>query len=146
MFSSDRQNVIKSCGFARQSPLIGPKVPVHGLLVDIETGKLEWLVNGYQNWETMSSQWNDVVKSGAHTVDMMKSLTDFNIGEMKFPDTKIGETVTKAEDWLGKKMEPMEIKSSPAAQPPPPVAPPEPPRIPVPPSIRPRMNIRRGNK
>jgi carbonic anhydrase len=145
MFSSDRQNVIKSCSFARQSPLIGPKVPVHGLLVDIVTGKLEWLVNGYQNWETMSSQWNEVVKSGAHTVDMMKSLTDFNIGEMKFPDTKIGETVTKAEDWLGKKLEQMEIKSAPSV-PPPSAAPVEPPRIPVPPTIRPRMNIRRGNK
>jgi carbonic anhydrase len=147
MFGSDRQNVIKSCNFARQSPLIGPKVPVHGLLVDIETGKLEWLVNGYQNWETMSSKWNEVVKSGEHTIDMMKSLTDFNIGEMKFPETKIGETVTKAEDWLAKKVEQMEIGASPAV---PPAsasaAPPEPPRIPVPPPIRPRMHVRRGGK
>src|ERR1043166_2469976 len=54
MFSSERQNVMKSCDFARRSPLIGPKVPVHGLLVDLGTGKLEWLVNGYENWETMS--------------------------------------------------------------------------------------------
>ena len=146
MFGSDRQNVIKSCNFARQSPLIGSKVPVHGLLVDIETGKLEWLVNGYQNWETMSSQWNEVVKSGEHTIDMMKSLTDFKIGEMKFPDTKIGETVTKAEDWLAKKVEQMEIKPSPPLTPPTPprVAPPEPPRIPPP--LRPRMHIRRGDK
>jgi carbonic anhydrase len=145
MFGNDRQNVIKSCTFARQSPLIGPKIPVHGLLVDIETGKLEWLVNGYQNFETMSSQWNELVKSGEQTVDMMKSLTDFNIGEMKFPDTKIGETATKTEDWLGKKLEQMEIKPAPAA-PPPPVAPAEPPKIPVPPSIRTRMHIRREGK
>ena len=69
-------------------------------LVDIETGKLEWLVNGYQNWENMSSQWNEVVKSAEHTIDMMKGLTDFNIGEMKFPETKIGETVVKAEGIL----------------------------------------------
>src|SRR3954465_1038582 len=34
MFGSDRQNVMKSCAVARVSPLIGPKVPVHGLLVD----------------------------------------------------------------------------------------------------------------
>src|SRR5215475_5311888 len=58
MFGSDRQNVIKSCDFARRSPLIGPKVPVHGFLVDIDTGKLEWLVNGYQNWESMTERWN----------------------------------------------------------------------------------------
>jgi carbonic anhydrase len=145
MFGSDRQNVIKSCNFARPSPLIGPKVPVHGLLVDIETGKLEWLVNGYQNWESMSSQWNEAVKSAGHTIDMMKSLTDFNIGEMKFPETKIGETVIKAEDWLAKKVEQMEIKSV-AATPPPVAIPPEPPKIPVPPPIRPRMHIRRGDR
>lgn len=145
MFGSDRQNVIKSCDFARQSPLIGPKVPVHGFLVDIETGKLEWLVNGYQNWETMSSRWNEAVKSAGQTVDMMKSLTDFNIGEMKFPETKIGETIVKAEDWLAKKIGQAEIKPA-APVPPPPAAPPEPPRIPVPPPIRPRMHIRRGGK
>src|SRR5436190_10281234 len=48
MFGSERQNVIKAAGYARQSPLIGPKVPVHGLLLDISSGKVEWLVNGYQ--------------------------------------------------------------------------------------------------
>src|SRR5215472_6307602 len=47
IFSSERANVIKSVEFARQSPVIGRKIPVHGLLVDTETGKLEWLVNGY---------------------------------------------------------------------------------------------------
>src|SRR4026209_1700662 len=30
MFGSERQNVIKAAGFARQSPIIGSKVPVHG--------------------------------------------------------------------------------------------------------------------
>jgi len=143
MFGSDRQNVIKACDFVRHSPLIGLKIPVHGLLVDIETGKLEWLVNGYQAAESLSSQWNDVVKSASQTVDMMKSLTDFQMGEMKFPETKIGETVIKAEDWLGKKLGQMEIKTpQPAAA----AAPAEPPRIPVPPPIRPRMHIRRENK
>ena len=37
------------------SPLIGPKIPVHGLLVDIETGKVEWLVNGYQTLDSDGS-------------------------------------------------------------------------------------------
>jgi carbonic anhydrase len=148
MFGSDRQNVIKACDFVRRSPLIGLKIPVHGLLVDIETGKLEWLVNGYQAAESLSSQWNDVVKSASQTVDMMKSLTDFQMGEMKFPETKIGETVIKAEDWLGKKLGQMEIKTPQPAPPQPAAAaaPAEPPRIPVPPPIRPRMHIRRENK
>src|SRR5512137_342706 len=33
---SERQNVIKACDITRGSPLIGPKVPVHGLLVDLQ--------------------------------------------------------------------------------------------------------------
>ncbi|MBM3861615.1 MAG: hypothetical protein FJ395_18485 [Verrucomicrobia bacterium] len=49
LFASERQNVIKAVDFVRNSPLIGAKVPVHGLLVDITTGKLEWVVNGYQS-------------------------------------------------------------------------------------------------
>jgi carbonic anhydrase len=145
MFGSDRQNVIKACDFARSSPLIGPKIPVHGLLVDIQTGKLEWLVNGYQNLGTMSDRWNETVKSAGHTIDMMKSLTDFKIGEMKFPETKIGETVTKAGDWLEKKVEQMQIKPAPPV-PPSPAPPAQPPKIPMPPPIRPRMPIRREGK
>ncbi len=40
----------------------------------------------------------------------MKSLTDFEIGGIKFPETKIGETVTKAEDWLSGKIHQLESK------------------------------------
>ena len=105
LFGSERQNVIKACEIVRTSPLIGPKIPVHGLLLDIATGKLEWLVNGYQAWATMSDQWNDVVRSAGETVDKLKALADFNIGEMKFPETMIGESVTKTTDWLAQKVE-----------------------------------------
>lgn len=47
LFASERQNVMKAVDFVRGSALIGSKVPVHGLLVDTATGKLEWVVNGY---------------------------------------------------------------------------------------------------
>jgi hypothetical protein len=76
-------------------------------------------------------------------VNALKSLADFNLGEMKFPDTKIGETVTRAEDWLSGKIEKLEIK--PSAEP---VTPaqigaaepvPVPPKIPLPP-FRPRIH------
>jgi carbonic anhydrase len=146
MFGSDRQNVIKAADIARQSPLIGPKIPIHGLLVDIETGKLDWLVNGYQAAETMSTRWNQFVQSAGQTVDKLKSLTDFNIGEMKFPETKIGETVTNAEDWVAQKVRALEMK--PTEAPPetePTQLPPVPPRIPRPPPIRPKLH-RRGPK
>ncbi len=114
MFGSERQNVLKGCEIVRASPLIGPKIPVHGLLLDIQTGKLEWLVNGYQAWATMNSKWDEVVRSAGETVDKLKTLTDFNIGEMKFPETKIGETVTKAEDWLARKIENLQTPPLPA--------------------------------
>src|SRR5690349_16237858 len=58
MFGTERQNVIKACDFIRHSPLIGPKIPVHGFLVDIENGKLEWIVNGYQTFAAASDKWN----------------------------------------------------------------------------------------
>src|ERR1044071_561481 len=48
LFASERQNVIRGTEFVRPSPLIGSKIPVHALLMDIQTGRLEWLVNGYQ--------------------------------------------------------------------------------------------------
>jgi carbonic anhydrase len=170
IFSSERQNVISSCDIVRHSPLIGPKVPVHGLLVDVETGKLEWLVNGYQAWETMGDKWNETVRSAGETVDKLKSLTDFNIGEMKFPETKIGETVTKVEEWLSQKIGELQVKPG---EPPPgeatrppaaniaeqvvqyaakhwpaPTAPGKPPpKIPLPPPIRVRANFpSRGKK
>lgn len=146
MFGTERQNVIRSCDFARRSPLLGPKVPVHGLLVDIGTGKLEWIVNGYENLGTMTERWNETVKSASQTMDMMKSLTDFQIGEMKFPETKIGEVVTKAEDWLAKKVEQMEIKSAPPTGQSETETGSKPPKLPLPPPTRPRMIIRRGGK
>lgn len=170
MFGSERQNVLKGCEHIRNSPLIGPNVPVHGFLVDIETGKLEWLVNGYQTFGAVAEKWNEVVKSAGQTVDAMKSLADFQIGEMKFPETKIGETVTRAEDWLSQKIGGLEIKPSNVPQNIPssaaniaenlidmaekhwPKKPdasqnqPVPPKLPLPPRMRPRMQMRKGWK
>ena len=110
MFSSERQNVIKACEIVRHSPLIGPKIPVHGLVVDIQTGKLEWIVNGYERFAPLGDRWNEVVRSAGETVDNLKALTDFNIGEMKFPETRIGESVTQAADWLSEKVGNLELK------------------------------------
>src|SRR5579859_3800321 len=41
VFSNERQNIIKSTEIVRSSPLIGSKTFVHGLLLDIETGKVD---------------------------------------------------------------------------------------------------------
>jgi carbonic anhydrase len=146
LFASERQNVIKAVDIIRQSPLIGPKIPVHGLLLDIETGRLEWVVNGYQNWETLTRRWNEAVKSAGQTVDALKSFGDFPIGEIKFPETKIGEAVTQAEDWLAQKVGELEIKPAPPAQPVPQVPPAVPPKIPLAPPARPRIVPPRGKR
>jgi carbonic anhydrase len=162
LFASERQNVIKACGIVRGSPLIGPKIPVHGLLVDIANGKLEWLVNGYQTFGAVADKWNEVVRSAGQTVDKLKSLADFQIGEMKFPETKIGETVARAGDWLTHKVEELEVPPSaekpagPAVNlakqvvefaekhwPQPPPTPPSK-KIPLPPPLRPKPVIRKG--
>jgi len=144
LFSSERQNIIKSTEIVRGSPLISSKVFVHGLLVDIETGKVDWLVNGYDTIRTASAAWDGVVKSAGQTVDALKNFAEFKIGEMKFPETKIGEIVTKAEDWLSSKA--TEVESA-ASQPPKPApVPPGPPKIPMPPPLRPKIILRRGGK
>jgi carbonic anhydrase len=48
LFSSEQQNVIRAVAHLRQSPVIPREIPVHGLLVDTATGRLSWVVNGYE--------------------------------------------------------------------------------------------------
>jgi len=165
MFGSERANVIKAVDTARQSPLIGPKIPVHGVLVDIGTGGLEWLVNGYQSLDTAATRMSTALTSAGQTLDALKSLTDFEIGGIKLPETKIGETVTKAEDWLAARVRELEDKLSSAAEPsptaPPPVLrasyeawrrgkqhakSPAPPKIPQPPPLRPKLRFQKKPK
>jgi carbonic anhydrase len=146
MFASERQNVIKGTDFVRRSPLIGPRIPVHGLLVDIETGKLEWVVNGYQTLESeVASPLQSTIHSAQPAWDTMKALEDFKLGEMKFPETRIGEAVAKAADWVSTELKQFETKSQEAVPPePPPVVRPR--RIPLPPQIRPSPNVKKWNK
>ena len=48
LFASEKPNVIKAVGYIRTSPVIPHKIPVHGLLIDTTTGRLDWVVNGYE--------------------------------------------------------------------------------------------------
>ena len=48
LFASERQNVMKAVETIRQSPLIGRQMPVHGLLLDLQSKRLVWVVDGYQ--------------------------------------------------------------------------------------------------
>ncbi len=97
LFASERQNVMKACETIRTSPLIGSRVPVHGLMVDITTGKLEWIVNGYTTTAAGSEVHLHAGLGGKELVDMKFDLPQFQIGEMKFPEVKIGGVELKLE-------------------------------------------------
>ena len=116
VFSSERQNVIKACDIVRSSPLIGSKVPVHGVLLDLTTGRLEWLVNGYETFQATTA--SDFTTSLKATMDKAQAalgdLQDFKLGEMKFPEIKIGELAGKVEPLLQKVEE--VVKAHPEAQ------------------------------
>jgi carbonic anhydrase len=143
LFASERQNVMKAVDFVRQSPLIGPKIPVHGLMIDVTTGRLEWVVNGYQTLESLATMKADGSQARDESQPEMGHFAAFNMGVMTFPDNKIGEAASA----------PVSVTPVPPAapfapaQPPPPVSarpttpPTKPPatfapRIPVPPRIR----------
>lgn len=142
IFGTERQLVMKSVEIARRSPLIGSKTPIHGLMVDVETGRVEWLVNGYQALGAGSSLMQSLQTPLGSAIDSLKPLADFNIGEMKFPDAKIGEIVSNVEQWVKEKIGEPEPKTAP-----PPPLPPSPPKIPMPPPpLRPRIFLRKGPK
>ena len=101
LFASERQNVLRAVEHVRGSPLIGPRVPVHGLMVDIHTGRLEWLVDGYRVLESVGARSPTGLPS-VSTLDALKQLVPFDLGEMKFPAGRIGELATKAGDVAGK--------------------------------------------
>ncbi len=101
MFGTERQNVIKAVDFVRASPLIGAKVPVHGLLLDLKSGKLEWLVNGYQQFQTVTvpvGPGGQALRQAGEALETLGQIGNLAVGEMKFPETKIGELVKTAHD------------------------------------------------
>jgi len=144
LFASERQNVIHGVDLVRQSPLIGPRVQVHGLMVDILSGRLEWIVNGYEVLDRPSAAPANLrLPTLGGVVGDLATGSGFDFGEMKFPESKIGETAGAAIQALSaSKPEPAPstpIGSSPAPPPVPPALPPPPPRarvLPIPPPIR----------
>lgn len=168
MFSSERQNVIKAVGFVRSSPIIGSGIPVHGLMVDVETGKLEWLVNGYEslghNLESLKEQ---ALEALGKAIGIPAELGEFKLGELKFPEVKIGEfTVNPHQHPSGPASSPPQeskptvaeafmqafkptivnqghqVPAEPSVQAPPPV----PPRVVPPPPLRPKPLLKKFKK
>ena len=131
LFGTERQNVMRSVDFVRASPLIGAKVPVHGLLIDVQSGRFESVVNGYQSLEALAGKSAPMFQKADQVLDVFGQIGNAAVGEMKFPETKIGEMVHTAHDWLHKAeavTAAVEGRSGqkPAAPPPLPKAPPHP--------------------
>lgn len=100
LFASERQNVLKAVEHVRASPLIGPRIPVHGALVDIATGKLELLVNGYHALEVATSTLAkpaEATPTAAPVRPASESKPGPALGEMKFPELRIGEVGSHVE-------------------------------------------------
>jgi len=53
-FDNVTQGVMKSVEIIKNHPLLPAGTPVHGLIIHPETGKLDLLVDGYENMETPS--------------------------------------------------------------------------------------------
>ncbi|NLH71446.1 MAG: hypothetical protein GX456_00155 [Verrucomicrobia bacterium] len=101
LFASERQNVLKAVEVLRQSAVIGPKMPVHGLLIDVRTGRVEWLVNGYQAETAGVGPGSSELKVQAaigdrELVEARVQIPSLSLGEIKLPELKIGEVTVAA--------------------------------------------------
>jgi carbonic anhydrase len=143
VFASERQNVIRAVDFVRTSPLISPHVAVHGLIVDVNTGNLEWLVNGYEVLaQPKTLPIGTQLPQLGGVIGNLSDRIGVNLGDIKFPDAKIGEVATEIKQWSS------QSNAAPATLAPTPLPPPPPaaPRsIPVPPPIRMRQSPRVKN-
>jgi carbonic anhydrase len=144
LFASERQNVISGVDFARQSPLIGPKIPVHGLLVDTDSGKLQWVVNGYETLERPAPLTPAIPSASAlgDAIGQWASRTVLGIEQLKLPETQIGQTAAK----IGQLFSSAERVAATPEKPPPPNAPAavqslQPPPLPARPSVPPSRSI-----
>jgi len=143
IFSSESQNVVRCVDIARQSPLIGPKIPVHGLMIDVATGKLDWAVNGYDVLERQAAVAGPMAAPKLASIGDLEQRIGAALGDIKIHDIKIGDLATEAKALF---TPPKPAPGQPPAQAPPapPASPPVQRPIPVPPPIR--MHPRGGRK
>jgi carbonic anhydrase len=95
LFASERQNVIKAVEFIRSSPLIGPRLPVHGLIMNTDSGRLEWVVNGYQALEQTTTEYRSTIRPPETVGTPLEELPGFKSAGLTMPETQIGEHATQ---------------------------------------------------
>lgn len=130
MFGSERQNVIKAVEFVRRSPVIGEKVPVHGLLIDLQTGRLESIVNGYETFKSASGPVSSALNTAGQVMSALEDIGRTGMGELQFPKTRIGEGLASAKEAVQTAADIAASLEQRAAQSPPPPIVAEPPKLP----------------
>jgi carbonic anhydrase len=146
VFASEHQNVLRAVEMVRQSPLIGPAIPVQGLLVSTDTGKVDWIVNGYEALARPTVKVPAALQMpsiGALSSEL-GAKASAGLDALKNSETKIGDAATRVSQWAIKNTPtpaapapaPLKLEPSPApaALPPQPVRPKP---IPIPPRIEP---------
>jgi len=91
IFASEQQNVLKAVDLVRRSPLIGPAIPVHGLIVDIKTGRLTWLVNGYEVLD-VAARSQAALEDQARTLPEPIKPSENKLGDTTMLQTPIGQS------------------------------------------------------
>lgn len=141
LFASERQNVIRAVAFVRGSPLIAPQIPVHGLMIDIETGRLEWIANGYQaipEPNTAAAPPPADLEAVDPSSSLPPVLTSISL------DAKVGDPAFGVEAWLARERTADATPCSPSSPTPREIRPP--PVIPLPPPVIPRPSLRTGKR
>lgn len=92
VFSSERANVIQSVEYVRRSPLISPRVPVQGFMVDTFTGNLDWVVNGYDAMGKVGTTFFTEMPE----IGIDREGLNTRIGEVKLPGAKSEAGAPKA--------------------------------------------------
>lgn len=112
---SERQSVIRSVEHARASPLVGATIPIHGMLIDVKTGRVEVVVNGYEAAGVqIPRKVEGLFQAAEQSLAKLENIGRAVAEELKLPDTKVGEIVSVAEKWLDK-AEVLATKAAPAA-------------------------------
>jgi carbonic anhydrase len=95
MFASERQNVVKSAELVRLSPLIGKQTPVHGMMVDTETGRLEWVLNGYEPSANLNNVVEKFQMAASATMDAARAFGEVGIEQARVVQSEIGSLSQK---------------------------------------------------
>jgi len=102
---------------------------VHGWLIDVHSGRLEWVVNGYQHLDVVvTGKVGELFKRADHTFDAFAKIGSATAEELHLPESKIGDVATTAHGWLDRAEHlaaavQQPIGQKPATEPAPPAAP-----------------------